>query len=175
MYTRDNRFVRILTIALIACFALVVVQQVVIMIVGGRTAQAQGDLSSLQSQVADAQSQNSQMQQQYDEKLIEWRNAQGRLSFLGDGSGKVAYLTFDDGPSKTLTQKNLDILKEKGAVATWFCLANDQTYTYLDLNLCKTIEEQGNAVGIHDWDQNDSYSYYKGSVDDYFTTDFDKT
>lgn len=175
MYTRDNRFVRILTIALIACFALVVVQQVVIMIVGGRTAQAQGDLSSLQSQVADAQSQNSQMQQQYDEKLIEWRNAQGRLSFLGDGSGKVAYLTFDDGPSKTLTQKNLDILKEKGAVATWFCLANDQTYTYLDLNLCKTIEEQGNAIGIHDWDQNDSYSYYKGSVDDYFTTDFDKT
>ena len=89
MYTRDNRFVRILTIALIVCFALVVVQQVVIMIVGGRTAQAQGDLSSLQSQVADAQSQNSQMQQQYDEKLIEWRNVlpgrrqrQGRLPHL---------------------------------------------------------------------------------------------
>ena len=70
--------------------------------------------------------------------------------------------------------KNLEILKQKGAVATWFCLANDELYTYLNLDLCKKIEEQGSVVGIHDWDQDDSYSYYKGGVDNYFTSDFDK-
>ena len=71
---------------------------------------------------------------------IAWRNAQGRLSLFGDKSGKVAYLTFDDGPCDALTPKNLEILKQKGAVATWFCLANDELYTYLNLDLCKDID-----------------------------------
>lgn len=77
-------------------------------------------------------------------------------------------------PDDELTPKNLEILRQKNAVATWFCLANDELYTYLNLDLCKAIEEQGSAVGIHDWDQDDSYSYYKGTVENYFTSDFDK-
>ena len=163
-----------LTIAIAVLFAAVVIQQVYFTVVNGQVSSATEQLSSLQSQVDTAQEQNTTLTKQQSEKLIEYRNAQGILSFQGDGSGKVAYLTFDDGPSKNLTKKNLAILKEKNAVATWFCLANVKQYPYLDLSLCKDIEAQGSAVGVHDWDQNESYSYYKGTAKNYFTSDFNK-
>ena len=175
MNLRGLDITRILTIVVVALFVLVVGQQVLFMVIGDKTAAAQEDLGSLQGQVAEAQTQNQQLTTQLSDKTLEWRNAQGRLSFNGDGTGKVCYLTFDDGPSKTLTPKNLEILKEKGAVGTWFCLGDAEEFPYLDLSLCKHIEEQGNAVGIHDWAQDDSYSYYKGDVENYFTSDFDKT
>ena len=133
-----------------------------------------GKISTAQDNLAQAQSDNQSLQSQRDSLSVEWRNAQGRLSFKGDGSGKVCYLTFDDGPCDENTPKNLEILKEKGAVATWFCLANTDEYQYLNLSLCKDIEAQGSAIGIHDWDQNSSYNYYKGTVDNYFKTDFNK-
>ena len=93
---------------------------------------------------------------------------------MGDKSGLVCYLTFDDGPCYN-TKKVLDVLDQYDACGTWFCLANDEEQDYLQLDLLKEIEERGNAVGIHDWEQNESYSYYKGTVDNYFDTDFDKT
>ena len=171
---RDN-IGRILIIAIIALAVISVLVNVYVGRVQAGAQSASEETTSLQSQVEEAKAANEELQTKINDQLVEWRNAQGRLSFLGDGSGKVAYLTFDDGPCDALTKQNLKILKQKGAVATWFCLANDKTYDYLNLDLCKTIEEQGNAVGIHDWDQNDSYDYYKGSVEDYFTNDFDKT
>lgn len=171
----NNAIARILTILLVLLFLAVIGQQAALMIASSKTAEATENLTSLQSQVTEAQATNEKLQKQSEDKLIEWRNAQGRLSFNGDGSGKVAYLTFDDGPSTQLTQKNLDILTKYGAVGTWFCLGNKDDYEYLDFSLLKKIEEQGSAVGIHDWEQNSSYSYYKGSVDNYFDTDFNKT
>ena len=175
MISRGGNIRSILTIALVVLFVLVIGQQVLFMVIGGKTAKAQENLSSLQGQVAEAQAQNQELTAQLSDKTLEWRNAQGRLSFNGDGSGKVCYLTFDDGPSKSLTPKNLEILKEKGVVGTWFCLADTEEFPYLDLELCKQIEAQGSAVGIHDWAQDSSYSYYKGDVQNYFTSDFDKT
>jgi peptidoglycan/xylan/chitin deacetylase (PgdA/CDA1 family) len=172
---QSNNIFRILTIACIALFAVAILEQLYISHVEADSVSAGSELSSLQEQVTQAQSKNSSLQQQASDKFIEWRNAQGRLSLKGDGSGKVCYLTFDDGPDDALTPKNLAILTEKNAVATWFCLANDTTYDYLNLSLCKNIEAQGSAVGIHDWDQNESYKFYKGDVENYFTTDFDKT
>ncbi len=174
MNQNTGTIARALTVAIVALFALAIIQQIYISVVSGQVNNANNELESLQTQVSDAQTQNDTLSKQLEDNLIEYRNAQGRLSFQGDGSGKIAYLTFDDGPSKTLTPKNLKILKEKGVVGTWFCLANTKDYDYLDLSICKDIEEQGSAVGIHDWDQNDSYSYYKGSVDNYFTSDFNK-
>lgn len=172
---KSSNIFRVLIGACIALFIVAVLEQLYISHVEADSANIGNELSSLQTQVAQAQTQNSTLQQQEKDKYVEWRNAQGRLSLKGDGSGKVCYLTFDDGPDDALTPKNLQVLTEKGAVATWFCLANDKTYDYLNLSLCKNIEAQGSAVGIHDWDQNDSYKYYKGDVDNYFTTDFDKT
>lgn len=165
---------RVLTIAVIVLFIGAIAQQVYISYVDRNFANAQPELEQLRSDVSAAQTQNDSLQQEVKDKYIEWRNAQGRLSLSGSKTGKVCYLTFDDGPSKELTPKNLQVLKEKNAVATWFCLGNTEYYPYLDLDLCKDIEAQGSAVGIHDWDQDSSYSYYKGGVENYFASDFDK-
>ena len=169
----SRKIFRIAAIAAAVLFVLAIAEHLYISHITGSIDGATSELGTLQTQVAQAT--NNTLQEQYASKLIEWRNAQGRLSLSGDGTGKVCYLTFDDGPDDELTPTNLRILTEKGAVATWFCLANDETYEYLNLDLCKDIEAQGSAVGIHDWDQDDSYSYYKGTVDNYFTSDFDKT
>lgn len=165
----------ILSILVVIAVVAVIAEQVLIGGVGSQLASAQEELSSLESQVTEAQSTNETLTASSTENILEWRNAQGRMSFMGDGSGKVAYLTFDDGPSSTLTPKIMKILKKYDVHATWFCLGNDDDFEYLDFSLCKELEEAGHAVGIHDWEQNDSYSYYKGSVDNYFDSDFDKT
>ena len=164
----------ILTALVGVALVAVVVQHVVISGNAKALADAEEQLATLDSQVAEATETNTTLQEESNTDLIEWRNAQGRLSFLGDNSGLVCYLTFDDGPCSNTT-KVLDILDKYDAVGTWFCLANDEEQDYLQLDLCKEIEARGSAVGIHDWEQNESYDYYKGTVDNYFDTDFDKT
>lgn len=175
--TMDNKR-NILSIVLTALVAVglvaVIVQAVVLGNSSKKLEDANAQLSSLDAQVDEATTTNTQLKSQSEENLLEWRNAQGRMSFMGDKSGLVAYLTFDDGPCSN-TSKVLDILDQYDACGTWFCLANDKDQDYLQLDLCKEIEERGNAVGIHDWEQNESYDYYKGTVDNYFDTDFNKT
>lgn len=56
---------------------------------------------------------------------------------------KIAYLTFDDGPSSN-TLKILDILKEKNVEATFFVVGNkDMKDTY------KRIVDEGHTLGNH--------------------------
>lgn len=59
---------------------------------------------------------------------------------------KVAYLTFDDGPSDN-TVKILKTLEEKKAVATFFLIGASITPEYEEI-VRQTIK-QGNAVGVH--------------------------
>ncbi len=59
---------------------------------------------------------------------------------------KIAYVTFDDGPSDN-TLKILDTLQEKKAVATFFLIGNEITKEREEI-VKKTVK-QGNAVGIH--------------------------
>ena len=40
----------------------------------------------------------------------------------GNNQGKVIYLTFDDGPSRSITPKLLDVLKEENVKATFFVI-----------------------------------------------------
>ncbi len=175
MKTRGNTLQKVLVVILVIAAAVAVAEHFYLMNLSSRLETAKSDLSSLQQQVTDAQTSNEELQTKESEQTIAYRNAQGRMSFLGNGTGKVCYLTFDDGPYANNTKKNLATLKKKGAVATWFCLANDEEQDYLSLDLCKDIEAAGCAVGVHDWEQDESYSYYKGSVQNYFDTDFDKT
>lgn len=67
--------------------------------------------------------------------------------FRGDLNGKkLVALTFDDGPYSETTPRLLDILKEKGAVATFFELgmrAKDNT------EITKRVFEEGHEVGSH--------------------------
>ena len=67
------------------------------------------------------------------------------------GSGnKVAYLTFDDGPSKN-TEKILNTLKQYGAKGTFF--VNGKTDSY-SKSLYKRIVNEGHAIGNHTYSHN---------------------
>ena len=60
------------------------------------------------------------------------------------GNGKI-YLTFDDGPSTTITSKLLDILKEENVKATFFVTNKSNTLNYL----IKREYDEGHTVGLH--------------------------
>lgn len=72
---------------------------------------------------------------------------------------KIAYLTFDDGPSEH-TEQILNILTEKEAVGTFFVINNK----YLDK--IKDIHKQGSALAMHSATHN--YQTIYKSVDAYF-------
>lgn len=81
--------------------------------------------------------------------------------------GKIAYLTFDDGPSKS-TEQILDILKDKGVQATFFVVGNDKTYAH---NAYKRIVAEGHAIGNHSY----SHDYFKiYASEEAFLEDFNK-
>ena len=61
----------------------------------------------------------------------------------GDGSVRVCYLTFDDGPYK-ITSKFLDVLEEKDVLATFFCVKKDG---YDDIY--KRERDNGHTIGNH--------------------------
>ncbi|MCH5252416.1 MAG: polysaccharide deacetylase family protein, partial [Lachnospiraceae bacterium] len=63
-----------------------------------------------------------------------------------EDSKKIAYLTFDDGPSET-TRTILETLREKEAVATFFLIGNEITPEREDI--VKQAIEQGNGIGVH--------------------------
>lgn len=53
------------------------------------------------------------------------------------------YLTFDDGPSNTVTPKILDILKRKQIKATFFVIGTKHD------DVLKRIYDEGHAIGLH--------------------------
>jgi peptidoglycan/xylan/chitin deacetylase (PgdA/CDA1 family) len=62
--------------------------------------------------------------------------------------GPYLALTFDDGPSPTLTPKLLDLLKAKGIKATFF-LVGENAAQYPDI--VKRIAAEGHEIGNHTW------------------------
>lgn len=80
---------------------------------------------------------------------------------------KVAYLTFDDGPSK-VTGKILDVLKEEDIKATFFILGtemNEEKIEYL-----KRMHEEGHTIGIHTYSHNykEIYQSVEAYVEDFY-------
>lgn len=82
-------------------------------------------------------------------------------------AGKVAYLTFDDGPSAT-TPKLLDVLKQNNVKATFFIafmgVDSQQKRDYL-----KQEADAGNVLGVHSWthDYDTIYANEKAFLDDF--------
>jgi peptidoglycan/xylan/chitin deacetylase (PgdA/CDA1 family) len=56
------------------------------------------------------------------------------------------YLTFDDGPDEKVTPWVLDVLKEKGVLATFFCVGNN---VKRNPEIYQRIIDEGHAVGNH--------------------------
>jgi peptidoglycan/xylan/chitin deacetylase (PgdA/CDA1 family) len=72
---------------------------------------------------------------------------------------KVAYLTFDDGPSAR-TLEILSILREEDVKATFFVVTQDA-----DADILRRIAEEGHSIGIHT--NSHKYKEIYASVEDY--------
>ena len=80
----------------------------------------------------------------------------------------IAYLTFDDGPSTTITPQILDTLKEKNVKATFFVIGS---YAKSHPELVKRAYDEGHTIGLH------SYTHKKSMFNSLkaFKEEVDKT
>lgn len=89
---------------------------------------------------------------------------------------KVVYLTFDDGPSETVTPQILDILKSENVHATFFVVGKAVDSSAENKELVKRIISEGNAIGIHSYSHNYNYLYPNNVVNvNNFTEEVDRT
>lgn len=94
-------------------------------------------------------------------------NSDGFDPYKEDGK-KVAYLTFDDGPSVTNTPKILDILKKNNIKATFFVIGKNAEENSA---LLKREAEEGHVIGNHTYSHNMKLVYANTTS---FVSEFDK-
>jgi peptidoglycan/xylan/chitin deacetylase (PgdA/CDA1 family) len=83
------------------------------------------------------------------------RQAQAKQNIINNFGSKVAYLTFDDGPSG-YTSRVLDILKEYNIKATFFVNGRSDEYSY---NIYRRIVNEGHSIGNHGYSHNYQINY----------------
>lgn len=77
------------------------------------------------------------------------------VNYKAVNSGKkIAFLTFDDGPSTTVTPKILDILKQYNVKATFFLLGENVDKNIKSKALVKREFNEGHAIGNHTYSHN---------------------
>ncbi|MDR0404311.1 MAG: polysaccharide deacetylase [Oscillospiraceae bacterium] len=79
----------------------------------------------------------------------------------GDSPKKVVFLTFDDGPSLTVTPKILEILGKNDVKATFFVVGEEIQQKGRDAILKRTLNE-GHALANHTFAHDFSFLYPKG-------------
>lgn len=87
--------------------------------------------------------------------------ARSSLTSGSEAEGTI-YLTFDDGPSATITPNVLDILKEENIKATFFVINHNSSLDYL----IKRINDEGHTIALHSYAH--KYNLIYQSVDSYF-------
>ena len=87
-------------------------------------------------------------------------NAKKKLKSLYTDDTKVAYLTFDDGPSQTVTPQILDLLKQEDIKATFFVLGSR---VKANPDLVKREYQEGHFIANHGYSH--EYSQIYKSVD----------
>ena len=83
-------------------------------------------------------------------------NLQTSLDALFNSKEKVAYLTFDDGPTKSATPKILDILKEEDVKASFFVIGK---YVKNHPDIVKRAYNEGHYIANHGYNHNNSILY----------------
>ncbi len=114
----------------------------------------QAMIASQQAELAAKEEELGQLQDRINQLQNELEQAQ-----MKNPNQKVAYLTFDDGPSAH-TPELLNILKEQNVSATFFVMSTKYP------QYMKDIVEQGHAIGLHTYSHR--YSEIYKSVDAYF-------
>lgn len=82
----------------------------------------------------------------------------------GADGKKVVYLTFDDGPSETVTPFVLDALKAENVHATFFVVGKNVDESETNKNLLKRELAEGNEIGNHTYSHNYNYLYPKNII-----------
>lgn len=93
-------------------------------------------------------------------KLPTWEKLQGMRSIYASQEEKRVFLTFDDGPSKSVTPQILDLLKQEEIKATFFVLGKNVN-RYPDIT--KRAYEEGHFIANHGYTH--SYSAIYESID----------
>lgn len=95
---------------------------------------------------------------------------------LVEDGRKTAYLTFDDGPSVTVTPRILDTLKQYKVNATFFVLGASIEEDEGCKELIKRTLKEGNSIGNHSYSHNIKKLYGHNKVNvEYFMEEVDKT
>ncbi|MBE6048546.1 MAG: polysaccharide deacetylase [Clostridium sp.] len=178
-----------LAITLISITIVLVVVGIVSIIVNisnnGQTVQANYIEKDNDSNKTNAQEENADSSKQEKEKSSDTKiesalyienyidqQVKAEMPEGADGK-KVVYLTFDDGPSTTVTPRILDILEHEGVDATFFVVGK---YVDEQKELVKREAEEGNAVAIHSYTHDYNYLYPGGKINvDNCISDFEKT
>ncbi|WP_026885029.1 polysaccharide deacetylase family protein [Clostridium beijerinckii] len=94
----------------------------------------------------------------------------------GADGKKVVYLTFDDGPSETVTPQILDILKKEDVHATFFLIGKYIDKDQGSKDLVKREFDEGNSIGNHTYSHDYNYLYPNGKINlENCMSDFEKT
>lgn len=83
-------------------------------------------------------------------------NAKKQMKNIYNNKSKIAYLTFDDGPSSAVTPLILDLLKEENIKATFFVLG---TSVMNNPELLKREYQEGHYIANHGYTHNYSKIY----------------
>ena len=83
-------------------------------------------------------------------------NFEEKISTLTKSKEKIAYLTFDDGPTLKTTSKILDILKEENVKATFFVVGK---HVKEHPEIVKREYEEGHYIANHGYSHNNSKLY----------------
>lgn len=78
------------------------------------------------------------------------------ISKLTNGEEKIAYLTFDDGPTISVTPKILDILKSENIKATFFVIGK---YVEKYPDIVKRAYNEGHYIANHGYSHNNDTLY----------------
>ena len=79
-----------------------------------------------------------------------------KIKYLTKNDEKIAYLTFDDGPTKVATPKVLDILKEEDVKATFFVIGK---YVKNNPEIVKRAYQEGHYIANHGYDHSNKKLY----------------
>ena len=79
-----------------------------------------------------------------------------KINNIYNSNEKIAYLTFDDGPSPNITPKILDILQEENIKASFFVIGKKVKE---QPNIVKGIYEEGHFIGNHSYSHDNSLLY----------------
>lgn len=85
----------------------------------------------------------------YADNAKDVENMLNKWNYLREDGKKVAYITFDDGPSTEVTQQILETLKFNNIKATFFVLGSNVEKSNIQKELLKEMVIEGHAIGNH--------------------------